>query len=116
MEEPITFDVWGVPNIDGRPELVLSLTSAFPLMTRTAVLLAVNKSVRERTPMLLAEKLGWQAATDARGALVPFADDVEVFQAGWTPNELSRMAWCATHKLHFGGCLGCHVCRGFFRP
>ncbi len=55
MEDPITFDVWGVANGNGRPDLILALTSGFPSMTRAAVLLAVNKSVRERTPMLLAE-------------------------------------------------------------
>ena len=114
MEDPTRFDVWArvtspYPSTAGawlqelRPEL--SLLEAKRILAR---------SVAASEPVLLLESWAWSQARGFRDSPPSWLTDVALTQGGLPRHR--RGHFCAIHRLHYAGCLGCHVCNHFHEP
>ena len=112
MEDPVSFDVWAKVNPRSRSVAVKEITSIRPVLKQTEVRLLVNRSVAKDESILVAEDQGWDFVQAFQKLSSDWLEDIRVYQSGWKPED--RTKYCGIHKLNHGGCLGCHVCRGFF--
>ena len=112
MEDPITFDVWAVIAPGHKAQAEQRLHHARPELTRLQVLQAVTKSAATGNPLLLQQNVGWAAASECAEHVTPAFRELQLYQSGYGPDDQASMHWCPTHKLHYGGVLGCPVCRG----
>ncbi len=110
MEDPITFDTWGVIRSDGSVDAAQFIQSRFPELTRLGVLQRVNMSKSTGKAILLASRLGWKNLQRVLGEVTPFADGVRVYQTGYGPEQEIDLNSCEVHHIYYGGRVGCPVC------
>lgn len=112
MEDPISFDVWAKVTPGNREAAVRALSSLRPELKRHEVRMLVNRSVAQDEAILVAEGRGWDFVQTFGKLSSDWLDAILVYQRGWNPGN--RTSHCPTHQFNYGGCLGCHVCSGFF--
>ena len=113
MEDPIRFDVYAkfteLPSAAAVAHLVSSRVYASELEARKAI----NRSTRSGEHVVIARGQGWSGALVLARSL-PTSADPRVTQEGYSPSELPH--YCDKHSLHYGGCLGCHICGADYVP
>jgi hypothetical protein len=114
MEDPVSFDIWCLPYPEQREASVRAVMAAHPEKSRARCLVLVSRAVRECRPLLAFRDLSWAEVTALRSEPPAWAESVIVVQAGCDP-QTGGLSYCETHDLRYGGCLGCHVCTGFYR-
>jgi len=116
MGDPVRFDIWGVVIRGAISEAVQFLAAFRPGLSRLDQHKEVNASVVRQVPILLLEGLSWGKVQQLKQSLPLWARNITVLQEGYTPEEGQYTRYCAKHDLFYGGCLGCHVCEGFYQP
>jgi hypothetical protein len=112
MEEPIRFDLWGrvrpaVPTSAARWLLELR-----PALTELAARRLIAHGRLSSDPCQLLTSCSWPSVQAILGNLPDWIGDASVVQEGYAPSQAAH--FCELHQLRYAGCLGCHVCRGFF--
>ena len=112
MEDPIRFDVWAkiIPAQRGDALAAIGAQKVFP--SEIELRKAINNALRTKGFIQVAKALAYAPALDFIKHSADFLSQPTLFQEGYGPNN--RTAYCEKHNVHFGGCLGCHVCRGFY--
>ncbi|MDB5310204.1 MAG: hypothetical protein JWO38_4406 [Gemmataceae bacterium] len=113
MENPVRFDLWAVVRPGVAAEAVAELRRLDPHLAEVEVRRRVSRSWREWTFIPLAGRVRWSQVLAVRAAPPAWAGQLRCYQEGYSPDE-PPIGYCPEHDLHFGGCLGCHVCTGFF--
>ncbi len=113
MEKPIKFNLWEriVPE---RREDALSFVrqqAVFP--SEIELRKAIASAIRTNEQMKISAAFGLSAVTDLANVLSTIFSDLTLCQEGYWP--AGEKTYCAVHNLHFGGCLGCHICSGFYQ-
>jgi hypothetical protein len=116
MEDPIKFDVWATVNVGCVRPAVEAIGQLRPNLSPLELHKLINKSVTTNTQILIAPHLGWSEVQVLKRALPTWAKDFGVFQEAYTPHNTASSNYCQIHSLVYGGCLGCHVCSGFYVP
>lgn len=112
MEDPIKFDLWG-KILAGERDRALSVLRSHKLYDSELELRkTVQSAVRCNAPVRVSSAMGYTEVTAFAGAVSSIFAELAVYQEGWTPHDKSQ--YCEQHDLHYGGCLGCHVCSGFY--
>ena len=111
MEDPIRFDVYGKASPAAVKETAEALLAYGVYASELEARKAATRSRQEGVHVLIARSLTWGAAQLLASAQLPFVE-LAIFQEGYSPAD--RTHFCAEHKLFHGGCLGCHVCAGFY--
>jgi hypothetical protein len=112
VEDPVSFDLWGKVILDQRSAAIKEVSSLRPTLKQIEVRILVNKSIVNNDRILVAEDKGWDFVQTFQKLSLDWLEDIGLYQIGYRPGE--RTQYCSLHKFHHGGCLGCHVCRGFF--
>jgi hypothetical protein len=113
MEDPVRFDLWVVVRPGAAAGAVADLLRLDPPLPEVEVRRRVSRSWREVAFIPLATGVSWSQVLAMRAAPPTWAADLRCFQEGYSPGNPSS-GYCPEHDLYFGGCLGCHVCTGFF--
>lgn len=113
MEDPVRFDIRVTVKPGSAAEAVADLLPLDPQVPEVEVRRQVSRSWREGTFILLAARLPRSRVLEIRAAPPAWAADLRCYQEGYSP-DLPPAGYCPQHDLHFAGCLGCHVCTGFF--
>lgn len=113
MEDPVRFDIWVTVRSGAAAEAVADLLPLDPQVPEVEVRRRVSRSWRQGTFILLAARVSWSQVLAVRLTPPAWAAELRFYQEGSSP-DLPPAGYCPEHDLHFGGCLGCHVCTGFF--
>ncbi|MDB5310212.1 MAG: hypothetical protein JWO38_4414 [Gemmataceae bacterium] len=113
MENPVRFDIWTVVRPGAAAEafadsLLLNRNLPEPEARRQ-----VSRSSREGAFVRLAGGVPWSHVLRVRDAPPAWTGELRCYQEGYSPAD-PPAGYCPEHDLYFGGCLGCHVCTGFF--
>lgn len=114
MEDPVRFDLYGVPKPDALEEGKAMVAEAFPKLTRKALLQSFQRARADSESFCVSASLGWAEAENQASILSQCFEQIEIYQEGYGPD--SECSYCDNHQLRYGGCLSCHVCNGFFAP
>ncbi len=109
MEDPITFDLFLKVHRGHNDEIVNWLKTDIPEIEKRK---AVNKASINGDWLLVSKRIRWSLVHALKLNLPEWCRDSAVCQYGYIPEELY---FCKKHKLYYGGCLGCHVCTGFYK-
>jgi hypothetical protein len=115
MEDPMTFDVWGRIESEGRNDAVLFLlnnrTETWELNARVIV----NKAINDATLIRVLSSVGWLRATELRQSPPPWLKNATVVEQSSLPDNPFNHAgnFCPYHTLFYGG-WKCCVCSGFY--
>ena len=112
MEDPVSFDVWAKVTPRNREVAVGELSSLRPGLKRIEVRMLVNRSAANDEAILVAEDQGWDFVQAFKKLASDWLEEILVYQNGLKP--CGRINHCSIHQLNYAGCLGCHVCTGFF--
>ena len=113
VEDPVRFDIWVTVRPDAAAKAVAELLRLDPRVREVEVRRRVNRSCREGVFIPLAACLPWSRVLATRAAPPAWAVELQCYQEGYSPDH-PPAGYCPQHDLHYGGCLGCHVCSGFF--
>lgn len=111
MEDPIRFDVYAKISGATTPSLISVLMASKGYGSELHVRKTLNRSRHDGEHVLVGKSLSWSEARRLIATPLPFEDPC-VTQEGYSPSECDH--YCAKHSLHHSGCLGCHVCSGFY--
>ena len=114
MEDPIRFDAWCTLGDVFREQVISDLLASRPNKTELDLRIEINRAANSATPILAATGMSWSRAQELRACPPAWAAKVELFQEGLLPTD--TLWHCDEHGLFYGGCLGCHVCSGFYVP
>lgn len=112
MEDPVRFDVWAKPVGARRRQVLVALRQSRPLESELEVRKALNTALGAGKSVVLAKSLTYSQALQLMGESSTEFSDFDLCQEGYQVEEAQN--FCTEHALHFGGCLGCHVCNGFY--
>jgi hypothetical protein len=115
MEDPVRFEIWGkiLPGKRDKVLPILSAQSIFP--SELELRKALKKAVYFNVPLRISAPLDYANAQKLATAICDVFMELTYCQEGATsPNE--EQYFCEKHNFHFGGCLGCHICNGFYLP
>ena len=111
MEEPIRFDVWAKIIPAQRKDALAAIRAQKVYLYESELRKALDNALRTGKPVRVAKSLSFSAVEsfirDSKWLAEPM-----LCQESFLPSEAS--GFCEKHNLHFGGCLGCHVCSGFY--
>lgn len=114
MESPVKFNVWGVINASRREEALSTIRKQGIHRSEIELRKAVSRAVQNNRTLQISAAIGYQSAKE----FVRRIDDVFMgltyCQEGHAPS-LDKRLFCEKHNFHFGGCLGCHLCSGFYQ-
>jgi hypothetical protein len=113
VEDPIRFDIWVTVRPGAAAEAITELLSLDPQLSEVEARRRVSRSWREGVLIPLAGRVPWSQVLATRVAPPAWVRELRCYQEGYSP-DLPPAGYCPEHDLHFGGCLGCHVCTGFF--
>ena len=112
MENPIHFDVWAQPLVERR-ELVLSvLQHSTVYSSELEARKLINSALQSNSQILTAKSLTYSDAQQFIKKNQSLFKNLALFQEGYSPGETRN--FCSKHLLHYGGCLGCHICNEFY--
>ena len=116
MNEPlvVTFDVWA--NVD-RAHAVQArevIQRSRPDLSRTELLKMIARGASSNEPFLVTRGVSWGDAQRLREDFKIVGGTVTIYQHDFGPN-LGTSHYCSIHDFFYGGCLGCPVCRGWFK-
>lgn len=111
MEDPIKFDVWGrlVPSAYAVALAAIRATEVYS--GELELRKALNNARHGGFTLKVATGMSWSVAHQFLKNSFWLQEPV-LYQEGCSPAD--HLFYCAKHKLYFGGCLGCHVCSGFY--
>ena len=112
MEDPIRFDLWGVVVKEELGQCNEVIASFRPDLSRLEALKLTNKSAVDSAQVLLLRGAAWQNIQKFVRSPPSWLTSITVYQEGWEPSDQTEH--CGKHDLWYGGCLGCHVCSGFY--
>jgi hypothetical protein len=112
MEDPITFDLWVVATAVSRERTEEMMRSAQPELGPLKAKQAIARSLSAGEPILFIHQATWAVASEWRTKLRELLTEVDVYQAGYGPADLSRLRFCEIHQVHYAGIFGCPVCDG----
>jgi len=112
MEDPINFDLWGKPLATERERALDALRSHGVFESELDLRKVVHNAIRSNSLMKIAGAMGYAEVRALAQRFQSTFTQCAVYQAGWAPD--GGGSYCDKHGLHYGGCLGCHVCSGFY--
>lgn len=110
MEDPVRIDLWGRLQPSKRDAALIFLRAHGAYPSEIELRKALVVAAREGPLMVLAQGLGYAAAMEAATAAGEMFDQLTYCQEDYGPDA----PHCQKHNFHFGGGLGCHICRGFY--
>ena len=113
MEDPISFDIWGVAASDLSTEATDALARIRPDLSRMQLLKNLVLSKSKGAPILLASNLAWPLVLGLKQELLALFGDVQIFQTGYGPQVQNLLLRCESHNLLHAGVHGCPVCGHF---
>ncbi len=113
MEEPVKFNLWGRIIPDRREEALTVVRQQAVFPSEIELRKAVMSAIRTNEQMQISAAYGLGAVTDLANSLGTTFTDLTLCQECYWP--AGEKTFCSEHNLHFGGCLGCHICSGFYR-
>jgi len=113
MEEPIKFNLWGRIIPDKRMDALDFVRKQAVFSSEIELRKAVMSAIQANEQMQISAAFGLRAVTDLANSLSMIFTDLTLCQESYWP--AGARTYCAAHNLHFGGCLGCHICSGFYR-
>ena len=112
MEDlPGFFDLWTTVPADRGEVAKQLLARANPELSRIEILRRVVRSRGTAVPMMLAEGRRWDETVALRALTIAHLGGASVFCMGYGPTDVPRLRYCASCDLHYGGIIGCLVCR-----
>jgi hypothetical protein len=111
MEDPVLIQVWGKVAPARRREATDLVRTNAVFSSEMELRKAVMNCLAKKSHILLSPALGYQAAQQLASAVEGMFDDITYTQQGYWPMSAK---FCNAHNYHYGGVLGCHLCRGFF--
>lgn len=114
MEDRIRFNLWGKIVQQRREEALSTIRSQAVFPTEMELRKAVSSSLRANREVKISSALGYRAVQELAASLTGIFSELTYCQESYDPS--GGKAFCPTHNFHFGGCLGCHVCQGFYEP
>lgn len=114
MEDPIRFILWGKIVPQQREEALSIIRSQAVFPSEMELRKAVSNSLRESRELPISSALGYLAVQELAASLTGTFSGLTYCQESYGPS--GGKAFCSAHNFHFGGCLGCHVCQGFYEP
>jgi hypothetical protein len=112
VEDPVSFDLWGKIVSDKRSIAIKEISSLRPTLMQIEVRILVNNSIFNDDHILVVGNKGLDFVQTFQALSIDWLEDMCLYQYGCQPQDKTR--YCKLHKLHYGGCLGCHICTGFF--
>src|SRR5437016_5669787 len=113
MEDPVRFDLW-VRVAPGRhSQATCYLADHCPELSRPVILRTTKASAVDGAWALAGKAMTWSAVQEFRNEPPDWSMEHRIYQEGYGPTDVEA-EHCREHDLFFGGCLGCHVCGGFF--
>jgi hypothetical protein len=73
----------------------------------------VNNSAVRGDWVLVMSSATWRQVEAFRREIRVWCREVRVYQEGYGPSD-EQTDFCSRHQFYYGGCLGCHVCSGFY--
>lgn len=116
MEDPIQFSLWGKPTQKTRKRVEAMLAAAWPDEPRVNILRIVKRALATDTSVCFADSLGWSDTQKIRDNATELFSEIQVFQAGYGPDDEDSMSMCDVHSIFYGGCLGCPICDNTHEP
>ena len=124
MEDPIMFDLWACVLRGNGKQAIEEMfdwcvnNPTFPEFNLRESRFAVNRSMVQGESVQIARRRTWSQAQSIRTNPPAWAQDIRLYQEGYEPEKFIYprrfKGSCEVHDFFYGGCLGCHVCRGFF--
>jgi len=111
MEDPIRFDVWAKIAPSAREDALAALRANGVYVSEIELRKAVSESIRNDALVKVAKYLPLSTAENIM-ANSAWLSEPRLYQEGYSDSEKAQ--FCPKHELHFGGCLGCHICRNFY--
>jgi len=112
VEDPIRFDIWGTVIPTRREAALIAARERGGYVSEIELRKAIGASCRSKIPVRVAKSVSYSLAMDFMRHSSASLHGQALYQEGFTPED--QTAYCEKHCFHFGGCLGCHVCRGFY--
>lgn len=112
MEDPVRFDVWGRIIPAQREAALATIRSQKLYPSEVELRKGVNNAARTGGLIRVAKSLPYLSALNFMSQSKHFLCDQALSQEDWVPKD--GTTYCEMHHFHFGGCLGCHVCRGVY--
>jgi len=112
MEEPISFDVYGIIDTENRVKAVSETLESGIYSSEINARKSINEAIRKDKFTIISRKTGWGTAHKFIETC-DWADKLTLCQEMYYPG--GEKSFCKEHNLHYGGILGCHVCRNFFK-
>ena len=111
MEDPIRFDISARIQHGHQSEAERDLAKSLQI-SRLDLLKQIYRSTHGES-MIIANGVSWSEIENFRQNVPDWVMDYSVYQEGYSP-KLSP-SYCKIHDFWYGGCLGCHVCRNFYK-
>jgi len=112
MEDPIRFDVWAKVIPEQRDAAIVTIRAQNIYNSEIELRKAINDAIRDSNLLQVARALSLSSALTFIEKSSQCFKEHTFCQESWAPSTDSE--YCGKHNLHFGGCLGCHVCNGFY--
>ncbi len=120
MEDPVSFDVWARVSRGAIRDAATFVAAWQPQLTALEVHSEINRSIVQGDLILIARQLTWSQSERIRHTSPEWATDIHLYQEDYGPDDWDSFSnwnnYCDRHALYFGGCLGCHVCNGYYLP
>ena len=107
-EGPFFFDVWVMIKESEKSAATDALLKAGQYESKLRARLAINRSLKEQSPVLLAVDLTWGEALTLRSSQPAWSAATIIVAAGLEPNGLLKQ--CDVHAVLGASCFPCPVC------
>jgi len=114
MEDPIKFHLWAKLKAEKRAEALAFIRDQAVFQSEIELRKAVSQAVMNNTRMQISSAHGYSATQLLLGQAVAIFTEIALCQESYAPVATDSPAYCVEHNFHFGGCLGCHMCSGFY--
>ena len=114
MEDPIKFHLWAKLKAEMRAEALSFIQDQAVFSSEIELRKAVSRAVMNNRRMQISSAHGYRETQSLLEVAEAMFTEITLCQESYAPVETDPPAYCATHKFHFGGCLGCHMCSGFY--
>lgn len=113
MEDPVSFNLWGkiIPGQRNDAISFIRRQSVYP--NEIELRKAVMASIATDRAMQISGALGLYEVSKLKAESGNTFHCFAICQESYGP--AGPESYCSFHDFHYGGCLGCHICSGFYR-
>lgn len=114
MEDPVKFHLWAKVKTERRAQALTFIQGQSIFSSEIELRKAVSQSVMNDIRIQISSAHGYNAMQSLMNEAEVLFTDMALCQESYAPVATDSPAYCGKHKFHFGGCLGCHICSGFY--